>query len=59
MQPRTHPPHFPGLRTVLFHAPDLAQAKSSYASVLGFPPCFDQSFHVGFIENPHFQLPPP
>ncbi len=40
--------HFLGLRTVLYHAPDLAKAKAWYSSVLGFDPYFDQPFYVGF-----------
>jgi predicted enzyme related to lactoylglutathione lyase len=37
-----------GLRTVIYHAPDLAAAKTWYAKVLGFEPYFDQPFYVGF-----------
>ncbi|MBA3963294.1 MAG: VOC family protein [Chthoniobacterales bacterium] len=37
-----------GLRTVIYKAPDLGKAKAWYASVLGFPPYFDQPFYVGF-----------
>lgn len=40
--------NFHGLRTVIYHAPDLARAKSWYASVLGVEPYFDQPFYVGF-----------
>jgi catechol 2,3-dioxygenase-like lactoylglutathione lyase family enzyme len=40
--------HFLGLRTVIYAAPDLALAKTWYASVLGFEPYFDQPFYVGF-----------
>jgi len=39
---------FQGLRTVIYHAPDLAKAKKWYAEVLGFEPYFDQPFYVGF-----------
>lgn len=39
---------FQGLRTVIYHAPDLAGAKAWYSSVLGLEPYFDQSFYVGF-----------
>jgi predicted enzyme related to lactoylglutathione lyase len=39
---------FQGLRTVIYHAPDLAAAKTWYAKVLGFEPYFDQPFYVGF-----------
>jgi len=48
METPTHDPHFQGLRTVLYHAPDLDQAKSWYSRVLGFAPYFDQPFYVGF-----------
>jgi catechol 2,3-dioxygenase-like lactoylglutathione lyase family enzyme len=41
-------PNFLGLRTEIYHAPDLAKAKAWYSSVLGFPPYFDQPFYVGF-----------
>ena len=37
-----------GLRTVVYHAPDLAAAKDWYARVLGFGPYFDRPFYVGF-----------
>jgi predicted O-methyltransferase YrrM/catechol 2,3-dioxygenase-like lactoylglutathione lyase family enzyme len=37
-----------GLRTVVFHVPELAAARDWYAGVLGFPPYFDQPFYVGF-----------
>jgi predicted enzyme related to lactoylglutathione lyase len=40
--------HFLGLRTVIYHAPDLDKAKAWYSSVLGFAPYFDQPFYVGF-----------
>jgi predicted enzyme related to lactoylglutathione lyase len=39
---------FLGLRTVIYHAPDLAQAKAWYASAFGVAPYFDQPFYVGF-----------
>jgi predicted enzyme related to lactoylglutathione lyase len=39
---------FQGLRTVIYHAPDLAKAKAWYAEVLGIAPYFDQPFYVGF-----------
>lgn len=44
----TSNPHFHGLRTVIYHAPDLDQAKAWYSSVLGIAPYFDQPFYVGF-----------
>jgi len=39
---------FQGLRTVIYHARDLAKTKSWYAEVLGIEPYFDQPFYVGF-----------
>jgi predicted enzyme related to lactoylglutathione lyase len=39
---------FQGLRTVIYHAPDLAKTKAWYAEVLGIEPYFDQPFYVGF-----------
>lgn len=41
-------PHFLGLRTVLYYAPDLAKAKAWYSEALGIEPHFDQPFYVGF-----------
>lgn len=37
-----------GLRTAIYHTPDIAAAKLWYMKVLGFPPYFDQPFYVGF-----------
>ena len=48
MNPPSRPPHFLGLRTALYHAPDLAKAKAWYAEVLGIAPYFDEPFYVGF-----------
>ncbi len=39
---------FIGLRTALYHAPNLAEAKSWYSSVLGIQPYVDEQFYVGF-----------
>jgi predicted enzyme related to lactoylglutathione lyase len=39
---------FLGLRTVIYHAPDLAQAKAWYAAACGVAPYFDEPFYVGF-----------
>jgi predicted enzyme related to lactoylglutathione lyase len=39
---------FLGLRTVIYHAPDLAKAKEWYSQALGIEPYFDQPFYVGF-----------
>jgi predicted enzyme related to lactoylglutathione lyase len=37
-----------GLRTAIYHIPDLAEGKLWYTKVLGFAPYFDQPFYVGF-----------
>jgi predicted enzyme related to lactoylglutathione lyase len=37
-----------GLRTAIYHVPDLEDAKAWYAKVLGFGPYFDEPFYVGF-----------
>jgi predicted enzyme related to lactoylglutathione lyase len=37
-----------GLRTVIYHVPDLARAKAWYSEVLGQQPYFDEPFYVGF-----------
>jgi predicted enzyme related to lactoylglutathione lyase len=39
---------FLGLRTVIYHAPDLAAAKAWYSAAFGVAPYFDQPFYVGF-----------
>jgi predicted enzyme related to lactoylglutathione lyase len=39
---------FLGLRTVIYHAPDLAKAKAWYASAFETAPYFDEPFYVGF-----------
>ena len=39
---------FQGLRTVIYHAPDLAAAKAWYAAAFGVKPYFDEPFYVGF-----------
>src|SRR3954470_12070031 len=39
---------FRGLRTVIYHAPDLAETRAWYSKVLGIEPYFDQPFYVGF-----------
>jgi predicted enzyme related to lactoylglutathione lyase len=39
---------FLGLRTVIYHAPDLAQAKAWYTAAFGIAPYFDEPFYVGF-----------
>ena len=48
MKSPTDTPHFLGLRTAIYYAPDLAKAKSWYSRILGLEPYFDQPFHVGF-----------
>lgn len=37
-----------GLATTIYYVPDLAKAKSWYASVFGVQPYFDMEFYVGF-----------
>jgi predicted enzyme related to lactoylglutathione lyase len=39
---------FQGLRTVIYYAPDLANAKAWYAAAFKTTPYFDQPFYVGF-----------
>lgn len=39
---------FQGLRTVIYHAPDLAKAKAWYITAFGVAPYFDEPFYVGF-----------
>jgi predicted enzyme related to lactoylglutathione lyase len=39
---------FLGLRTVIYHAPDLAKAKAWYTEAFGVAPYFDEPFYVGF-----------
>jgi predicted enzyme related to lactoylglutathione lyase len=39
---------FLGLRTVIYHAPDLDAAKKWYATAFGTKPYFDEPFYVGF-----------
>ena len=48
MKPSTDTPNLLGLRTAIYHAPDLALAKAWYSRILGFEPYFDQPFYVGF-----------
>ena len=48
MKPATDTLNFLGLRTTIYHAPDLAKAKSWYSKILGIEPYFDQPFYVGF-----------
>ena len=37
-----------GLRTVIYHVPDLKRAKEWYSSVFDVQPYFDEPFYVGF-----------
>lgn len=37
-----------GLRTAIYHVPDLVEAKAWYSRILGFGPYFDEPFYVGF-----------
>ena len=39
---------FLGLRTVIYHAPDLDAAKKWYATAFRTKPYFDEPFYVGF-----------
>jgi predicted enzyme related to lactoylglutathione lyase len=48
MNPPTVNAHFQGLRTIIYHAPDLEKTKAWYTSVLGIEPYFDQPFYVGY-----------
>jgi len=48
MKLRNEPAEFLGLRTVIYHAPDLDRAKRWYTEVIGISPYFDQPFYVGF-----------
>jgi predicted enzyme related to lactoylglutathione lyase len=37
-----------GLRTIIYHVPDLARAKAWYSRAFGTQPYFDEPFYVGF-----------
>jgi predicted enzyme related to lactoylglutathione lyase len=37
-----------GLRTAIYHVPDLQRAKTWYAEAFGVAPYFDEPFYVGF-----------
>jgi predicted enzyme related to lactoylglutathione lyase len=37
-----------GLRTVIYHVPDLPRAKAWYSVAFGIEPYFDEPFYVGF-----------
>jgi len=39
---------FLGLRTVIYHAPDVEKAKTWYSAAFGRARYFDESFYVGF-----------
>ncbi len=48
MEKSTANTHFQGLRTVIYSASKLDEAKSWYTSVLGIEPYFYQAFYVGY-----------
>ncbi len=48
MKPSPDNPSFLGLRTAIYHAPELAKGKAWYSKILGIEPYFDQTFYVGF-----------
>jgi predicted enzyme related to lactoylglutathione lyase len=37
-----------GLRTAIYHVPDITEGRDWYAKALGIQPYFDQPFYVGF-----------
>jgi len=37
-----------GLRTVIYHVPDLQRAKQWYSAAFGVEPYFDEPYYVGF-----------
>src|SRR5438034_2554380 len=37
-----------GLRTVIYHVPDLQRAKAWYSTAFGVQPYFDEPFYIGF-----------
>jgi len=39
---------FHGLRTVIYHAPNLEKAKAWYAAAFDIAPYFDEPYYVGF-----------
>jgi predicted enzyme related to lactoylglutathione lyase len=39
---------FQGLRTAIYHVPDLEQAKAWYSKAFATEPYFDEPFYVGF-----------
>lgn len=39
---------FQGLRTVIYHVPDVDKAKAWYSTAFGMQPYFDEPFYVGF-----------
>ncbi len=48
MNAPTANPHFQGLSTVIYHAPDLDRARAWYSSILGVEPYFNQPFYVAY-----------
>ena len=41
-------PRVLGLRTVIYHVPELPRARAWYAAAFGAEPYFDEPFYVGF-----------
>jgi lactoylglutathione lyase len=41
-----------GLRTVIYHVPDLKRAKEWYSAAFGIQPYFDEPYYVGFNIRP-------
>jgi predicted enzyme related to lactoylglutathione lyase len=37
-----------GLRTVIYHVPDLARARAWYSAAFGVAPYFDEPYYVGY-----------
>jgi predicted enzyme related to lactoylglutathione lyase len=37
-----------GMRTVIYHVPDIKKAKGWYSAILGIKPYFDEPYYVGF-----------
>jgi predicted enzyme related to lactoylglutathione lyase len=44
----THVTTILGLRTVIYHVPDLQRAKQWYSAAFGVQPYFDEPYYVGF-----------
>ncbi len=48
MKPSPGNPNFLGLRTTIYHVPDLARGKAWYSKILGIEPYFEKPYYVGF-----------